>query len=284
MNDLDSALRATYQARSQAIEPPSLLEEVLGIPDLDIPQQRAWPLPFPKWRFQSMFNATKFVVAGVIVALFGGFLLSGVLTQPNEESVPAVGASASASPQDADAMVPSVFALRLRGGKVDPMEADVDPDTGLVTMTGMAFEAIDPVVWEAAAKDDNSDSIFPLALHVTSGPGDADPRALGVVTEVWAVKDDVLGAEEGSVGVVRRRTRVENDGGAWIGTATVPSIGVGIRLGAAFWELVGESGYEGLTMFLWGDFRHYPDMLLGIIVPSDSVPDFPPPPPVADPE
>jgi hypothetical protein len=51
----------------------------------------------PKWRFQSMFGATKFVVAGVIVALFGGFLLSGVLTQPSDESAPAVGASASAS-------------------------------------------------------------------------------------------------------------------------------------------------------------------------------------------
>jgi hypothetical protein len=50
----------------------------------------------PKWRFQSMFSATKFVVAGAIVALVGGFLLAGVLTQPSNESVPAVGASASA--------------------------------------------------------------------------------------------------------------------------------------------------------------------------------------------
>ena len=45
-----------------------------------------------------MFSATKFVVAGAIVALFGGFLLSGVLTQqPSDEQLPAVGASASAS-------------------------------------------------------------------------------------------------------------------------------------------------------------------------------------------
>ncbi len=45
-----------------------------------------------------MFSATKFVVAGVIVALFGGFLLAGVLTQQqSQESVPAVGATASAS-------------------------------------------------------------------------------------------------------------------------------------------------------------------------------------------
>ena len=54
----------------------------------------------PKWRFQSMFSATKFVVAGAIVALFGGFLLSGVLTQqPSDDRLPAVGASASATAQ-----------------------------------------------------------------------------------------------------------------------------------------------------------------------------------------
>ncbi len=50
----------------------------------------------PKWRFQSMFSATKFVVAGAIVALFSGFLLTGVLTQPpSDEPLPAVAASAS---------------------------------------------------------------------------------------------------------------------------------------------------------------------------------------------
>ena len=43
----------------------------------------------PKWRFRSMFSATKFVVAGAIVALFGGFLLAGVLTQPSDEQPPA---------------------------------------------------------------------------------------------------------------------------------------------------------------------------------------------------
>ena len=53
----------------------------------------------PKWRFRSMFSATKFVVAGAIVALFGGFLLAGVLTQPSEEQVPVFGASPSASAQ-----------------------------------------------------------------------------------------------------------------------------------------------------------------------------------------
>ena len=47
-----------------------------------------------------MFSATKFLVAGAIVALFGGFLLVGLLTrQQSEEVLPAVGATASPSPK-----------------------------------------------------------------------------------------------------------------------------------------------------------------------------------------
>jgi hypothetical protein len=50
------------------------------------------------WRFPSLFSLTKSVAAGAIVALFGGFLLAGVLTtQPSDEQTPAVGASASGS-------------------------------------------------------------------------------------------------------------------------------------------------------------------------------------------
>ena len=49
-----------------------------------------------------MFSATKFLVAGAIVALFGGVLLTGVLRQqPSDESLPpaAVSASALLSPE-----------------------------------------------------------------------------------------------------------------------------------------------------------------------------------------
>ena len=58
-----------------------------------------------------MFSATKFVVAGAIVALFGGFLLAGVLTQrPSDEMTPGVEvaspeASASASPSSTIGLV-----------------------------------------------------------------------------------------------------------------------------------------------------------------------------------
>lgn len=45
-----------------------------------------------------MYSVTKLVVAGAIVALFGGFLLAGVLTPPREEAAPAIGATASPLP------------------------------------------------------------------------------------------------------------------------------------------------------------------------------------------
>src|SRR5687768_11859790 len=47
-------------------------------------------------RHPSTFGAMKSVVAGLIVVLFGGVLLAGVLTPPNDEQLPTVGASASA--------------------------------------------------------------------------------------------------------------------------------------------------------------------------------------------
>jgi len=44
----------------------------------------------------SMFSAVKFIAAGVIVALFGGFLLAGILTTPQgDEAMPAAGTGGS---------------------------------------------------------------------------------------------------------------------------------------------------------------------------------------------
>jgi hypothetical protein len=55
-----------------------------------------------------MFSALKFVVAGVIVALFGGFLLAGVLTtQQGDEMAPAA-ATASPSPTTNTDILPGV--------------------------------------------------------------------------------------------------------------------------------------------------------------------------------
>ena len=62
-------------------------------------------------RSRPLHVMVRFVVVGVIMALFGGFLLAGVLTQPNEEWAPAVGASASATPSPYTTYLPGVDLL-----------------------------------------------------------------------------------------------------------------------------------------------------------------------------
>jgi len=55
-----------------------------------------------------MFSATKFIVAGVIVALFGGYLLAGVLTpQPSDDSLPAAVSPASTEPDASKVAAPT---------------------------------------------------------------------------------------------------------------------------------------------------------------------------------
>jgi hypothetical protein len=93
--DLDLALAAMGASHTRVRVPPALRDRVRAVPE-HAPRQRRWLPRLPRWRSQSMFSATKFVVAGVILALFGGFLLRGVMTQPSEEQLPVVGASASA--------------------------------------------------------------------------------------------------------------------------------------------------------------------------------------------
>ena len=89
MNDreLDLALDRLGVEHVRRSAPSTLRDRVHVVP-LEI-KRRPWLLPFPAWRFGSMFSATKYVVAGAIVALFGGFLLAGVLTQQDGEVLPA---------------------------------------------------------------------------------------------------------------------------------------------------------------------------------------------------
>jgi len=175
-----------------------------------VPRQRR-PLPLTD-RFGSMLSATKFLVAGAMVALFGGFLLAGVLTQPSEESVPGAAASASAIAEDADALASSVFRLRITGyvnGDPPGMShaCGGSADTGPVTITGLALV----------------------------GERRADQRAFGSMTEIWNVFDVVAGDE---ILVGRGSARVENADGAWVGTAERYAVGWGVEEGTVRWELV----------------------------------------------
>lgn len=101
--ELDLALDRLGVEHVRRTAPSALRDRVHVVPLETKPQ--SWLLRFPMWRFQPMFSATKFVVAGAIVALFGGFLLSGVLTQPSEERIPA---AVTDSPDPSTQLLPGV--------------------------------------------------------------------------------------------------------------------------------------------------------------------------------
>jgi len=90
---LDSAVRALL--REPAVTRTGGLHRALARVGTTPQRRRRW-WPFavtntgPRARGVSMASAVKFVVAAVIVALFGGFLLAGVLTAPpGDEMAPA---------------------------------------------------------------------------------------------------------------------------------------------------------------------------------------------------
>ena len=97
----------------------------------------------PKWRFQTMFSATKYVVAGVIVALFGGFLLAEVLTpQPSNEQLPAVGASASAQAEPSAAVTAEPTA---------EVEADMTTRSDLLPGVDLVTAEVEPGVYRVVS-------------------------------------------------------------------------------------------------------------------------------------
>ncbi len=104
--------------KSQAPEHAALvkawLKEPIGLPEIDTartaqlvhltPQQRGWLPPLIARRSHTMLSATKLVAAGIVVAAFGGFLLStGTLKLQDEVNAPAAitaTPSESAVPND----------------------------------------------------------------------------------------------------------------------------------------------------------------------------------------
>lgn len=124
-----------------------------------------------------MFAATKLVVAGAMVALFGGFLLSeALMTQRPRE--PAPGADAAVSPSMAADADPS---RRPGGGTPPPCPPDWDPpERHILWETRSARLEADAI--EMRYGDCFYSGVGPIVdLH--SDPGDLDSRTLEVEWE-----------------------------------------------------------------------------------------------------
>jgi hypothetical protein len=70
----------------------------------------------PVWKVRPLFSATRFVVAGVIVALFGVLLLPGVLTTPRDGEVLPGSATASPTPITTDALLSGMVTEEVEPG------------------------------------------------------------------------------------------------------------------------------------------------------------------------
>jgi hypothetical protein len=169
----------------------------------------------PKWRFQTMFSATKFVIAGAIVALFGGgVLLTGIQpTVPADESVVAATATA----------VPSPLTVLPNGVPGPVQEVDWQPvEDASVFGRGE--------VWDVA--------IGPSGVTVIVGHR-LDPDGSGADhAQIWSSVDGVqwqTNALPEAIDAVVARVVSTSDGFVAIGTATRPRGEKPPRLDGLIW-------------------------------------------------
>ncbi len=103
----------------------------------------------------SMFSAVKFVAAAAILALFGGFLLSGILTTPQDAEILPAAVTESPSPMVTEESSSSMDAF--------PTGYFVSVDTGRVTLE---FQGDGTGMTHSAALNSTTPSTMPFTYAV----------------------------------------------------------------------------------------------------------------------
>ena len=215
----------------------------------------------PQRRLQSMFSALKFAIAGIIVALFGGFLLLGLPSSvTNDPAAPSIESSPSASPSAivsgivlpevaVDAGTELVISLAdVRPGREPIAEVVIEIAEAVGIAGEIPFsleyrpEAIDPErMYTVSARVEDGDAITAQSLTgarvITGGkPSEGitvdliDPLTLTGLsrTIVLDASDEMPDAVDGARYVVR----LEEDGDGDGTQATVAEVTVDERLAA----------------------------------------------------
>jgi hypothetical protein len=188
MNDeqMRPLLKAWFQARKAApTDVPNGVAQVLArVPEVR-QRGRWWPLPtfdrpapipatggpMPARGF-SMSSAVKFVVAAAIVALFGGFLLTGVLTtQQGDEMAPA-------------AVTASPTAKTRSPVTTQPPESPPSPMTTDELLSGMVTDEVEPGILRVV-----SDGVRDLPVDARDG-GSTWSVNVGYDGSVWLFTGD----------------------------------------------------------------------------------------------
>jgi len=194
----------------------------------------------------SMFSAVKFVAAAAIVALFGGFLLSGTLTtQQGEEIAPA---AVSASPS------PSVI-------YESPKSVTGEMDAGQTFQASTITQGVDRKMnrgsgYEATLAMD--DSRLTGTMYVVRNRDDIGERYQHHDGEVWT----------GTLELV-------NEDGSWIGTVRGYT---SMNPATLHWhmELTGTGEHEGLSVLLEAEGPYGRWDVEGFVFPG-VLPEYPDP-------
>jgi hypothetical protein len=182
----------------------------------------------PKWRFQSMLSATKFVVAGAIVALFGGFLL---IAQPFEQQSASVPGAAT----DDGPMAP-VYVKASLLEQYGSYGTESETDEGMTRLEGGVM---------------------------FGGAYSTDPRLRGTRGGEGQIHTLNYLHIDGRTKIQTNGIVIVNDGGRWVGTGIqawsgddefdFPGGASPLGADGDFWTVMlsGMEGYEGLTALLW---------------------------------
>ena len=205
-----------------------------------------------RWGF-TMFSALKFVAAGVIVALFGGFLLAGVLTTPQSDEMAPAAVTESPSPVSKQAA--AFDGTHPYGTKYQPGKSTAED--GVIVKRGDGYE-------------------FRLELKTVS-----DPRLAGTWRNIFNEDAYLTDASSEWTGVWTRATRIDNAEGSWLGELTGyrdPDDNRWHHQGI----LTGKGAYEGLAAIVFIDdngIQSKTYSLHGLIFPGElpEAPEYPEP-------
>lgn len=207
------------------------------------------PIADPPLGGSSMFSAVKIVAASTIVALFGGFLLAGVLTTQDDGDVPA---AVSVSPDttaasDAVATGTAFFEGAANYGRLVTPGAITRADDGTTTSVGATYQ-----------------------MELTEM---SDPRLNGTFQIKW---NEVT--YDGIHNLVTASNRIDNEHGSWIG------IERGYQHPGRGWAwqglYEGQGAYEGLSALLFWE-ENTRSEARGVIFPGTMPEPLDPPEPSA---
>ncbi len=154
----------------------------------------------PKRRFHIMFSATKLLLAGAIVALFGGFLMTSVL--PAQQDAPSLpGAEASDTPSAlitgvvrTDALERPVVDVRLTVSLVDGNADAQSAPLGQWVLEGAnrvgGQQGIYPFTIDYAPDAIDADGVYVLETHLVESDTDRLMATGGVPIPVITDADD----------------------------------------------------------------------------------------------